>query len=50
VAVLDTSDLFAPKLIGRIPTGWWPAALAISPDDKFLYIVNAKGIGEDINP
>jgi len=50
VAVLDTADPFAPKLIGRIPTGWWPSALAISPDDKFLYIVNAKGIGEDINP
>jgi DNA-binding beta-propeller fold protein YncE len=50
VAVLDTSDLFAPKLIGRIATGWWPAALAISPDDKILYVVNAKGIGEDINP
>jgi len=50
VAILDTSDPFAPKLLGRIPTGWWPVALAISPDDKFLYSVNAKGIGEDINP
>ena len=50
VAVLDTTDPFAPKLIGRIATGWWPSALAISPDDKFLYITNAKGIGEDINP
>jgi DNA-binding beta-propeller fold protein YncE len=49
VAVLDISDLLAPKLIGRIPAGWWPAALAISPDDKFLYVVNAKGIGEDLN-
>ena len=50
MAILDTSDPFAPKLLGRIPTGWWPVALAISPDDKFLYSVNAKGIGEDINP
>jgi YVTN family beta-propeller protein len=50
VAVLDTSRPDQPKLIGRIPTGWYPAALALSPDDKTLYVVNAKGVGEDINP
>jgi YVTN family beta-propeller protein len=50
VAVLDTSDPIRPKLLGRIPTGWYPAALAMSGDGRFLYIANAKGIGEDINP
>jgi YVTN family beta-propeller protein len=50
VAVLDTTEPDNPKLINRIPTGWWPTALALSPDDNVLYIVNAKGIGEDINP
>jgi YVTN family beta-propeller protein len=50
VAVLDTTDPINPKLLSRIPTGWWPSALALSPDDTILYIVNAKGIGEDINP
>jgi YVTN family beta-propeller protein len=50
VAVLDTSNPVAPKLVGRIPTGWYPTALALSSDGKFLYIVNAKGIGENINP
>jgi YVTN family beta-propeller protein len=49
VAVLDTTDPVNPKLESRIPTGWWPSALALSPDDRTLYIVNAKGIGEDIN-
>ena len=50
VAVLDTTDPVDPKVLSRIPTGWWPSALALSPEDKILYIVNAKGIGEDINP
>ncbi len=50
VAVLDTSNPFAPKLLGRIPTGWYPSALALSGDGKTLYVVNAKGVGEDVNP
>jgi YVTN family beta-propeller protein len=50
VAVLDTSDPTAPHLLGRIPTGWYPAGLVVSPDGQTLYIVNAKGIGEDVNP
>jgi YVTN family beta-propeller protein len=50
VAVLDTTEPTNPRLINRIPTGWWPTALALSPDDNVLYIVNAKGVGEDINP
>ncbi len=68
VAVLDTSNPIYPKLLGRIPTGWYPTALALSGDDgdkdkinndkgktdddkgKTLYIVNAKGVGENINP
>jgi hypothetical protein len=50
VAVLDTTEVFAPRLLGRIATGWYPTALALSPDGKTLYVVNAKGIGEDVNP
>jgi hypothetical protein len=50
VAVLDTANPVKPRLLGRIPTGWYPTALAISADGKSLYIANAKGIGEDINP
>ncbi|HYU47518.1 MAG TPA: alkaline phosphatase family protein [Terriglobales bacterium] len=50
VAVLDTTDPLSPRVLGRIPTNWYPTALAISSDGHFLYISNAKGIGEDINP
>jgi YVTN family beta-propeller protein len=50
VAVLDTSDPEAPSLLGRIPTGWYPSALAMSADGNTLYVVNAKGVGEDVNP
>src|SRR5262249_48969574 len=47
VAVLDTTLPLAPRLLGRILTGWYPTALEMSPDGRSLYIVNAKGIGED---
>lgn len=49
VAVLDTKNPGNPKLIGRIPTGWYPTALEISRDGNTLYVVNAKGIGEDLS-
>jgi YVTN family beta-propeller protein len=49
VAVLDTSTPAAPKLLGRIPTGWYPTGVAVSADGKTLYVVNAKGVGEDLN-
>jgi YVTN family beta-propeller protein len=50
VAVLDTTNAEKPKLLGRIPTGWYPTALALSADGGHLFIVNAKGVGEDVNP
>ncbi len=50
VAVLSTSDPLNPKLLGRIPTDWYPTALSLSKDGRYLYIINAKGVGEDINP
>lgn len=50
VAVLDTTIPQSPKLLGRIPTGWYPSALSVSADGKTLYIVNDKGVAEDINP
>jgi YVTN family beta-propeller protein len=50
VAVLDTSSPLSPRLLGRILTGWYPTALEVSPDGRALYIVNAKGIGEDVGP
>lgn len=50
VAVLDTHNPAQPILIGRIPTDWYPSGLVLSSDGNTLYVLNAKGIGEDINP
>jgi YVTN family beta-propeller protein len=50
VAVLDTTNPLAPVLLGRIPTDWYPTALSVSANGKTLYIINDKGVGEDINP
>src|SRR5262249_36371598 len=50
VAVLDTTHPTKPRLLGRIPTGWYPTAPAISPDGKFPYVINPQGTGEDLNP
>ncbi len=47
IAVLDTSDPLHPHRIGLIATGWFPAALALSPDGTTLFVANAKGLGHD---
>src|SRR5262249_53230732 len=44
------ADPARPKVIGRIGTGWYPAAVAGSPEGRALYVASAKGIGEDPNP
>ncbi len=33
------------KIAGFIPTGWYPGALSLDKDSKFLYVANTKGIG-----
>ncbi|MEA2374720.1 MAG: hypothetical protein QOD53_1183, partial [Thermoleophilaceae bacterium] len=33
------------RLAGLIPTGWYPTALALSPNGKTLHIVTARGLG-----
>ncbi len=50
VAVVDVSTPTQPRLLGRIPTGWYPTSLSLSADGQTLYVTNAKGVGEDINP
>jgi DNA-binding beta-propeller fold protein YncE len=44
VAVLDARDPVHLHRLGLIPTGWYPAALALSPDGRYLYVANAKGV------
>lgn len=46
VAVIDVSSL---KVMGHIPTGWFPAKLKVTPDGQKLIITNAKGFGSGPN-
>jgi YVTN family beta-propeller protein len=46
VAVLDPTA--SSPLLGMIPTGWYPTALAITAGDR-LSVVNAKGTGSGPN-
>jgi len=44
VAVIDLKG-DSPSVLGHIPVGWWPSALALSPEGRTLYVANAKGLG-----
>jgi YVTN family beta-propeller protein len=46
VAVIDVTNL---KVIGHIPTAWFPSKLAVTPDNKKLIVSNAKGFGSGPN-
>ncbi|MFZ0200589.1 MAG: alkaline phosphatase family protein [Candidatus Sulfotelmatobacter sp.] len=39
VAVIDVAS---ERLLGRIPTGWYPSSVTVSADGKKLYVVNMK--------
>lgn len=42
-------DLKNHRVLGHIPTAWFPSKLAVSPDGKRLYVACAKGIGSGPN-
>ena len=44
VAVIDISKKDDSKTLGFIPTGWYPTALALSPDDHKLFVGTGKGL------
>ena len=46
VAVLDAHG---GRVLGYIPTAWFPARVAVNPDNKTLYVANAKGFGAGPN-
>jgi DNA-binding beta-propeller fold protein YncE len=48
VAILDASDPRHLRRVGLLPTGWYPTALTLSADDRFLFVTNAKGFGQDL--
>src|SRR5262249_61285102 len=33
------------RLVGLIPTGWYPGAVLVSADGKRLFVANVKGVG-----
>jgi len=43
------ADVSTLKVLGHIPTAWFPAKLKVSPDGKKLIISNAKGFGSGPN-
>lgn len=46
IAVIDIPEL---KVIGHIPSGWFPAKVEVSKDGQQLIIANAKGFGSGPN-
>ncbi len=44
VAVVDARDPAHLHRLGLIPTAWYPSALALSPDGRYLFITAAKGV------
>jgi YVTN family beta-propeller protein len=44
VAVIDIAKKEDSKMLGFIPTGWYPTAIAISADDRKLFIGTGKGL------
>lgn len=46
VAVIDIPGL---RVLGHVPTGWFPARVEVTPDGKKLIVANAKGYGSGPN-
>jgi acid phosphatase len=49
VASLQPAATQNDKVVGLIPTAWYPTGLALSPDGATLYVLNAKGEGAGPN-
>jgi YVTN family beta-propeller protein len=49
VAVIDVSEKGDSKTLGFIPTGWYPTAVAVSPDDRRIFIGTGKGLKFNAN-
>ncbi len=46
IAVINVADF---KVLGHIPSGWFPSKVVVSQDGKKLIIANAKGFGSGPN-
>lgn len=49
VAVVDVSGEEESKVLGFVPTGWYPTSVRALPDGRLL-ILNGKGLGSHPNP
>ena len=49
VAVIDISKKDDSKPLGFIPTGWYPTAVALSPDGRKLFVGTGKGLTFNAN-
>jgi YVTN family beta-propeller protein len=45
IGVIDISNAKRSEVVGFIPSGWYPSALALSRDGRKLFIGNSKGQG-----
>ena len=43
VAAIDVKELGHSKVLGFLPTGWYPSALALAGGGNKLYVANTKG-------
>ena len=49
INAIGVIDIPTMKVIGHIPTGWFPAKLKVSNDGKKLIVTSAKGFGSGPN-
>ena len=47
IAVVDSRNPHHLHRLGLIPTGWYPSAIAVSDNGRYLFVTNAKGIGHE---
>ncbi|MFN0085138.1 MAG: bifunctional YncE family protein/alkaline phosphatase family protein [Blastocatellia bacterium] len=43
IAVIDIGNARASEVLGFIPTGWYPTAVAVSPDGRKILVSTGKG-------
>jgi YVTN family beta-propeller protein len=49
INAIGVIDLPSFRVLGHIPTGWFPSKLKITPDGKNIVVTNAKGYGSGPN-
>ena len=47
IAEIDAHNPLKLHRLGLIPTGWYPTSIAVSKTGRYLYVTNAKGIGQE---